>query len=76
MPDDDDDLDEPIPILKELEQETSPAFLNRLRGKIDRRLTASQVISFSWQLPKTVIIELARMFGQVVKSVGDSRNGR
>ncbi len=70
MPEDE-QPDEPILALKDLEHETSSMFLTGVRRKIHRRTTASQIVSFSWQLPKTVLVELGRMFGELVKSIGD-----
>lgn len=69
MPDDE-HPDRPLLALKDLEQETSSAFWTGIRCRIYRRTAASQVVSFSWQLPKTVLVELGRMFGELVKSIG------
>ncbi|HSU59760.1 MAG TPA: hypothetical protein VLI55_10640 [Bryobacteraceae bacterium] len=63
--------DEPIAALKDLQQETSSIFLTGIRRRIYRRTAASQVASFSWQLPKTVLVELGKMFGELVKSISD-----
>jgi hypothetical protein len=68
------DLGEPIRILRDVAQDTSPAFLTRIRSRIHRRATASQMLSFSWGLPGTVLVELGRMFGEVVKSVSGSKD--
>jgi len=63
-----DQLGEPIEDLRELEQETSPQFLNVVRNKIHRRTAASQMISFSWELPKTVLMELGNLLAAVMKA--------
>jgi hypothetical protein len=74
MPDDDRNTGEPIRALRELEQDTSPFFLKAIRGKIHRRTTASQFLSVSWQLPKIVFVELARMLMRIL-SAGSIRKG-
>jgi len=66
----DDGPDEPIRELMELEHETSPGFLARLLGKIHRRSAVSHVATFSWHLPKVILIELAGMLGHIVNVLG------
>ena len=61
-PDEDREAGEPIGILRELEQDTSPSFLSMIRKRIYRRTTASQLISVSWHLPGVVFAELLNMF--------------
>ena len=59
-----------ILVLREQEQETSPDFLNRVRGRIQRRTAVSHVASYSWHLPKTILLELASLLGYVFKTLG------
>ena len=68
MPDDDDEMGEPIEALRELRQDTSPSFVIVIRKKIQRRTTASQLLSFSWQLPKIVFFELGTMLVQILNA--------
>jgi hypothetical protein len=65
-PDDDDEMGEPIGALRELQQNTSASFVSVIRKKIQRRTTASQLLSFSWQLPKIVFFELGNMLAQIL----------
>lgn len=54
------DPGEPIGVLAGFEHGTSPGFLTRIRRKIQRRTTAAQVASFSWNVPTLVLLELWR----------------
>lgn len=60
----------PILALREQELETSPAFTAKVRRRIHRRTTAAQMAGYSWHLPKVALIEMARLLGHVVKTVG------
>jgi hypothetical protein len=68
MPDDDPETGEPIRALSELKQDTSPTFLDSIRKTIHRRTTATQFLSFSWQLPRIVLGELGSMLVQIVNA--------
>ena len=59
VPPDDRDMDfgSPIAILSQLDHEPSPGFLVRVRKKIDRRVMASEFASFSWHIPKLILLE-------------------
>jgi hypothetical protein len=59
MPDDDQDTGPPISALRELQHDTSPLFWRRVRHRIYRRQTASEIISASWEFPRIVFMELA-----------------
>jgi hypothetical protein len=39
----------PIRVLRDLEHETSPDFVNRVRNRIPRRVATAQAGSFSWR---------------------------
>ena len=65
-PDDDRDAGRPIEALWTLEQDTAPSFFNRIRRRIYRRTTASQLISVSWHLPGLVFAELIGMLIHIV----------
>jgi hypothetical protein len=49
---------EPIAPLAELGQDVSPRFLRAVRNKIYRRTAANQMVSFSWNLPKVILMEM------------------
>jgi hypothetical protein len=61
-------------LLMEQERETSPDFLNRVRGRIQRRTVVSQVASYSWHLPKTILLELVSLLGYVFKAFGTKKD--
>ncbi len=61
LPDEDPQTGEPIAELKELERDTSAFFLTGVRGKIHRRTTTSQLLSFSWQMPGMAFAALGNM---------------
>jgi hypothetical protein len=67
--------DQPIVALAELEQDISPAFLAVVRKKIHRRTTASQVVAFSWTVPKMIFFELANIFTRLLMLAGKRRGG-
>ena len=69
------DMGEPIDGLSELQQNTSPSFIAIIRRKIHRRTIASQLISFSWQVPKMVSVELRVMLAQVLNSFSVRKGG-
>lgn len=63
-----DDLGAPIEELREQEVEVTDEFLQRVRGKIHRRTTASQFATFSWFLPRSVLMEMAALVGFMTKT--------
>ena len=70
----DEENDEPIAELRDLEHETSPGFLSRVRKRIYRRTAVSQVATFSWHLPKVILVEMAGMLVHILSALG-SRKG-
>ena len=58
--------DQPIDRLAELEQEVSPDFLRAVRKKIYRRTATGQVLAFSWNLPKVILLEMLTLIGGLV----------
>lgn len=76
VPPRDQDLGEPIAALLDLEQDTSPTFLDRVRSKIYRRTTTSQFASFSWHLPKMILIEFWNMLVQILNPGATQKGGR
>ncbi len=73
LPDEDPEAGEPIRSLRDLEHDTSFLFLRRLRGKIHRRTTASQLLSFSLQLPKIAFFEMGSILAYIVRSLGTQK---
>ncbi len=65
--------DSPIRALKDQEHETSPDFMGRVRRKIYRRATVSQVASYSWHLPKVILMELASLLGHLCRVFGTKK---
>jgi hypothetical protein len=72
----DTDAGEPIEILKELELDTSAQFVGRVRGKIHRRTATSQVVTYSWSLPKLSLIELARLLTHLLQTFGANKESK
>lgn len=75
LPDEDPRLGEPIAALSLLEQDTSPGFFGSVRKKILGRTAASQVVSFSWQLPRIIAIELITMLVHILGGFGGPKKG-
>lgn len=50
-----------VEMLRELQDEVSPEFLERVRNSIERRRSVAQVAAFSWHLPAAALWELVRM---------------
>jgi hypothetical protein len=69
-PDEQDETGSPIRALTEQEMETGPDFVAKVRNKIYRRTATSQVASFSWHLPKMILLEAAGMLEHFCKSFG------
>lgn len=69
--------EEPITALALIELEASPGFWTRVRKKIDRRVTTAQVLSFSWNLPKVILVEMLELaftiFSPAKSRKGESR---
>jgi hypothetical protein len=70
QPASDQDVGEPIEILKEQELDTSPQFVAQVRGKIHRRTATSQLVTYSWNLPKVSLIELVRLLTHFLETFG------
>lgn len=64
------DPGEPIRALPGQERDTSPDFIDRIRRRIYRRATASQVASYSWNLPGLVLLEMLGLFGHLLRASG------
>jgi hypothetical protein len=55
------DPGEPVRILAELGTEPAPAFLDRIRSAIHRRILASDLTDLSWSGPLHVMLEYLKM---------------
>ena len=66
----DDRPEQPIRGLADQELEPSAAFIARVRGSIHRRLTASELVSYSWSLPKIMLTEMAGIIRHLFLALG------
>jgi hypothetical protein len=64
---------EPVRVLRDQERDTAPDFLARVRNRIHRRSATAQLATYSWQVPKIVLIEMASMLSHVFTSFGRNR---
>lgn len=62
--------DRPIRALPSQEHETSPDFLARIRRRIYRRAATSQLASYSWNVPKLILIEMVSLLGHLFTMSG------
>jgi hypothetical protein len=70
------DPGEPVRLLADLEQEPSAAFLNVVRRKIHRRSAASQFVSFSWNVPKVILLEFWNILVEILSPRGTQKGGQ
>ena len=70
----DPDAGQPILILRDQERETSSRFVAKVRGRILRRIAASQVANYSWFLPGTALLEMARLLTHFLQSFGTNKD--
>lgn len=68
-----DQTERPIRGLTEQELEPSSAFMVRVRRRIHRRSTVSQLASFSWGLPKAIVTEMAGIIRHLFLSLGGGK---
>lgn len=66
----------PIHILREQERTPSPDFLVKVRRKIHRRTAASQVASFSWHMPRLVLLEMADVLRELFTAIGGRKGSQ
>ena len=71
---DEPDPGQPILMLRDQEEETSSRFVAKVRGRIHRRTTASQVANYSWFLPGTALLEMARLLTHFLQSFGTNKD--
>jgi hypothetical protein len=64
---------EPIAPLAELGQEVSPQFLQSVRKIIYRRTAANQMISFSWNLPRVILLEMMSLIAHFISGTNKEK---
>ena len=69
-PPNDEDLDtgQPIEMLADLEEPARPGFMERVRNRIERRSLTGQFASFTWYLPKVILLEFLEMLFELFSS--------
>ena len=67
---------EPVRALAEQELQAPPDFVQRVRRRIYRRASTSQLVSFSWSLPKVVLLEMVSLLGHLFTSMGGRKDVR
>jgi hypothetical protein len=70
------EIGEPILVLLQQEQSTSFDFVVKVRNRIGRRTTAAQIVSFSWHLPKTVLLEMLGLCKYLLTSVDGKKDSQ
>ena len=72
----DEELGTRIQVLADAEVPVSDEFIGRVRRTIQRRTTVSQFASYSWHIPKVILMEMASMFGHILKASANSKEQR
>ena len=72
----DEETGQPIQVLFDQESEPSSQFIAKVRRRIYRRTTASQLASFSWNLPKMILLEMASLMGHFVRALGTDKESK
>ena len=65
--------EEPIRSLAGQEDQAASDFIPKLRRRIHRRATSSQVVSFCWELPQIVLFEMVHLVAEVAAAVGGKK---
>ena len=72
----DDDPGQPIKVLADAGFTPASDFIGRIRRKIQRRTTVSQLASYSWKMPGMILLELLSMFGHILKTTGNNKESK
>ena len=72
----DEQMGQPIRILRDQEYEPSTDFIARVRRRIHRRTATSQVASYSWHMPKMILIEMISVIEHLLQAFGTSKEPR
>ena len=75
-PDPDPDPGVPIDLLHSHQEEPDPDFIAGVRRKIHRRAVTAQFATYSWQMPKLVLTEVASVFGHVIRTLASNKDPR
>jgi hypothetical protein len=71
-----DEAERLLDLLREQEWETSPDFAAKVHRKIERRTAASHYVSFSWNMSKAVLVELAGLLKHLAVNVDGKKEPR
>lgn len=75
-PSSDPDPGAPVDLLRSQEEEPDPEFIAGVRRKIHRRAVTAQFATYSWQMPKTVLTEVASVFGHIIRTLASNKDPR
>ena len=67
------EYEDKIKELCDLEDDVPPNFFPRIRGKIERRRTSAELLTFSWHIPRTVFWEITLLIGQFSTILNSSK---
>ncbi len=70
------DAGQPILLLTDEEFPPSGDFIGRVRRKIQRRTTASQIASYSWHMPVLVLLEMVNIFSHFLNTTGTKKESQ
>ncbi len=68
-----DDTGEPIRLLLDQQLEPSAHFVEKIRRRIYRRTAASQLASYSWHLPKVMLVEMFSVVTHFLRAFGTKK---
>jgi hypothetical protein len=63
----------PAEELRQMEHSASPQFLMGVHNKIERRRTTGQLVSFSWSLPRVILMEMVGWLSQIQELFGGGK---
>jgi hypothetical protein len=66
----------PVEELDTLELDASPRFLTGVRNKIERRRTAGQLVGYSWELPRVILLEIVGWAKLIQELLGGPKGSR
>ena len=59
--------------LRDLEGDVPANFFPRIRGKIERRRTSAELLTFSWHIPRNVFWEITVLLSQLTAIFGSTK---
>ena len=59
--------------LRDLEDDVPANFFPRIRGKIERRRTSAELLTFSWYVPRSVFWEITVLISQLTTMFGSPK---